>query len=97
MVKLATVGTGWIVDMFLEAVKQADPEFVHTAVYSFREEEGQAFAKKHGVEHVYTDLDELGKSDVDVIYILQIPMLCIIRLRRKCWNMANTCFVKKPL
>ena len=32
MVKLATVGTGWIVDMFLEAVKQADPEFVHTAV-----------------------------------------------------------------
>ncbi len=69
MVKLATVGTGWIVDMFLEAVKQADPEFVHTAVYSFREEEGQAFATKHGVEHVYTDLDELGKSDVDVIYI----------------------------
>ena len=48
MIKFATVGAGWIVDMFLDAAKDVGPEFVHAAVYSFRQEEGEAFAKKHG-------------------------------------------------
>ena len=69
MIKFATVGAGWIVDAFLEAAKDADPDFVHAAVYSFRQEEGDAFAKKHGVDRVYTDLDELGKSDINAVYI----------------------------
>ena len=69
MIKFATVGAGWIVDMFLDAAKDVGPEFVHAAVYSFRQEEGEAFAKKHGVDRVYTDLDELGKSDIDAVYI----------------------------
>lgn len=68
MIKLATVGAGWIVDTFLEAVKLV-PGLQHSAVYSFRQEEGDMFAEKHGVDKVYTDLDELGKSDIDAVYI----------------------------
>ncbi len=69
MVKFATVGAGWMVDAFLDAAKDVGPEFVHDAVYSFRKEEGEVFAKKHGIDRIYTDLDELGKSDIDAVYI----------------------------
>lgn len=69
MVKFATVGAGWIVDSFIEAAKTWEPDLIHTAVYSFRREEAESFARKHQVENIFIDLDELGKSEVDMIYI----------------------------
>ena len=45
MVKFATVGAGWIVDNFIEAARAWMPDLAHEAVYSFRKEEAESFAK----------------------------------------------------
>ena len=43
---------------------------VHSAVYSFSEAEAKMFSEKHGIKTVFTDLEELAKSDeVDAVYI----------------------------
>ena len=69
MIKFATVGAGWIVDSFLKGAKENAPDFVHDAVYSFSDEEGQAFGAKHGITRIFNDLDKLGESDIDAVYI----------------------------
>lgn len=69
MIKFCTVGAGWIVDSFIKGAKENAPDFVHSAVYSFSDAEGQAFGAKHGITEIYNDLDELGKSDIDAVYI----------------------------
>ena len=68
MIKFATVGAGWIVDSFLKGAKENAPDFVHSAVYSFSDAEGQAFGAKHGITRIYNDLDALGESDIDAVY-----------------------------
>lgn len=74
-IRFATVGTGWIVDYFLEGAAMVEG-FVHTAVYSRTEEKGRAFAKKHGVEKVYTSLEALAADpEVDAVYIAS-PNVC---------------------
>ena len=68
MIRLATVGTSAITDQFLEAV-QSTGRMEHTAVYSRHVDTGRAFAEKHGVSAVYTDLEQMAKSDIDAVYI----------------------------
>lgn len=68
MVKFAVIGTGWIVEEFVKGCKLVDGlEF--WAVYSRSYEKGMAFAKAFGADKVFTNLDELAKSDVDAVYI----------------------------
>ena len=70
MVRVCTVGAGWVVDSFLEGMKQAAPDMVHSAVYSFSEAEAKMFSEKHGITTIFTDLEKLAKSDeVDAVYI----------------------------
>ncbi|SFM15087.1 Gfo/Idh/MocA family protein [Salibacterium qingdaonense] len=67
--KIGTIGTGFIVDMFLSAVEQLD-DVECTAVYSRREESAQPLAEKYGVPAIYTDLDQLFRDpEVDMIYV----------------------------
>lgn len=69
MIRYATVGTGWIVDAFIEGAALAGGLEL-AAVYSRKEETGRAFAAKHGGVPVFTDLDALAASDaVDAVYI----------------------------
>ncbi|WP_344379980.1 Gfo/Idh/MocA family protein, partial [Streptomyces rhizosphaericus] len=67
--KFGTVGTGWITDAFIEAAMETDT-LVHTAVYSRTDDKARAFSEKHGVNHVFTDLEEMAASDeLDAVYI----------------------------
>ncbi|MEC3606131.1 Gfo/Idh/MocA family protein [Bacillus glycinifermentans] len=69
MVRFGVIGTNWITDRFLEAAGMAD-DFQFTSVYSRSEERGQAFAQKYGVTAVFTDAEEMAKSDlIDAVYI----------------------------
>ncbi len=71
MIRLGTIGSGWIVDRFLEGLERV-PEIAHAAVYSRTREKGEAFAEKHGLlpEAVWTDLEALAASGaVDAVYI----------------------------
>lgn len=67
--KIGTIGTGSIVEVFLDAVsKVLDVEC--TAVFSRKEETASSLADKFGVSRIYTSYDAmLADDNVDFIYI----------------------------
>lgn len=67
--KLATIGTGMIVNKFLEAVNRVD-EIECTAVYSRSEKKAKELANRFNVEKTYTDFDKmLEDPTIDVVYV----------------------------
>ncbi len=69
MIRLGTVGTSFICRSFLGGAKLAG-EFTLSAVYSRNYENGMAFAKEHGCDTVFCDLNEMAKSGtIDAVYI----------------------------
>ncbi|QNM05245.1 Gfo/Idh/MocA family protein [Qiania dongpingensis] len=69
MIYLATIGSGSIVDLFLDAVEKTEG-ICCTAVYSRTEERAKEFAKKHGAGSWYSDLDAmLNDKTIDFIYV----------------------------
>lgn len=67
-IKLGIVGTNFISDRLWHAVQYV-PEVEVCAVYSRRQETGDTFAKKYGIEQVYTDYELFLNSDLDAVYI----------------------------
>ena len=57
--KLAVIGTGWIVKSFIDGLKFA-PDFELFAVYSRSHERGEKFAKENGIEEVYETSAKTG-------------------------------------
>ena len=69
MIRIATVGTGWIVGEFLRGAKEV-PEVEYVACYSRGRERGELFAREWGVQKVYTDLEQMAQDDtIDAVYI----------------------------
>lgn len=69
MVRFGFIGTSMISDKFAEALKQTEG-CVISSVYSRTFEKGKIFAEKHGIENVFTSLDEMLESNlVDAVYI----------------------------
>ena len=67
--KIATIGSGFIVDRFMEAARQVDGIEVY-GVYSRTEERAKAFAEKHAVQNYFTDVDAmLADQGYDTVYI----------------------------
>ncbi len=68
-VKFGVIGTSKITEWFLKGASKVEG-FELTAVYSRNKENGITFAKKYGVEAVFTDLEEMAKSPlIDGVYI----------------------------
>jgi len=69
MLKLATVGTNWITESFIQAAVRSS-QFHLTGVYSRVEEKAKKLAHTYNASHYYTDLEEMAKSqDIEVVYI----------------------------
>ncbi|WP_055669843.1 Gfo/Idh/MocA family protein [Desnuesiella massiliensis] len=69
VIRFGVIGTNNITQWFLQGAANVK-EFVLTAVYSRSEEKGKAFAEKYNVKNIFTDLEEMAKSDViDAVYI----------------------------
>ncbi|MDN4072097.1 Gfo/Idh/MocA family protein [Fictibacillus terranigra] len=69
MIRFGIIGTNWITDSFLKAAGDLE-DFKLAAVYSRTEEKGREFADKYGVQTVFTDVEEMAKSEaVDAVYI----------------------------
>lgn len=65
---VATIGTGMIVDWFLNAARQNG--VVCKAMYSRNAEHAKKLAEEYDVKDIYTDLDEmLVRDDIDFIYV----------------------------
>ena len=74
-IRVATIGSSKIAESFLKGASH-DPRFCHAAVYSRTPERGRQFAAAHGVEKVYTSLEELAASpDIDAVYIASPNLL----------------------
>lgn len=67
--KFATIGTSPICQSFINASKLVK-NMTHSAVFSRNENTGADFAKKNGVEKVYTSLSKLADDpEIDSVYI----------------------------
>lgn len=67
--KLATIGSGKIVEMFLDAVSQVEGITAY-AVYSRTQKNADKLAHKFDIEKTYTSLEEMFiDSEIDVIYV----------------------------
>lgn len=74
-IRLGTIGTGVIVEQFLDQVKRVEGIRL-TAVYSRSPEKGAALAEKYGAGWVYTDLDTfLTGKEINCVYIASPNML----------------------
>src|SRR5690606_41662904 len=79
MIRFGVIGTNWITDRLLEAALQND-DFQLTAVYSRAETKGREFAQKYGVENVFTNLEEMAKSDkIQAVYIANPNSLHLVQ------------------
>lgn len=68
------IGTNFISDAFVAALPFAASRA--TAVFSRRRETGEAFAQKHGIPHVFDDMDAFLSSDAfDAVYVAS-PNAC---------------------
>lgn len=66
--KIGMIGTNFISDDFCAAAAQV-PGAELFAVYSRKQETGDAFAARHGIPQVYTDYDEFLDSGLDSVYV----------------------------
>lgn len=73
--KFGVIGTNFISDRFAEAASVVEGAEI-TAVYSRAEETGEAFAKRHGIEKVYTSLEQmLEEGGIDAVYVASPTLL----------------------
>lgn len=66
--KIGIIGTNFISDDFCEAAALV-PGAELCAIYSRKQETGDAFATRHGIPRVYTDYDEFLNSGLDAVYV----------------------------
>ena len=74
-IRFAIVGTNFISDRFLEAVKASGCAEI-AAVYSRKLDTGRHFADKYGIKKAYSDYSAmLSDGDIDAVYIAS-PTFC---------------------
>lgn len=67
--KLATIGTGWITESFIQASREVSGVQLH-AVYSRSSDKARNFAEKHQADCFFTDIDEIAaSSEINCVYI----------------------------
>lgn len=68
-VRFGIIGTNFISDWVIEGGHE-DARFEATAIYSRTQETADIFAKKHGIPHTFTSLEEMASSNlIDAVYI----------------------------
>lgn len=68
-IRFGIIGTNFITDRFMEGIKLVEGACAE-ALYSRTKERGMAFANQYGITHVFTNLEEMAKSEViDAVYI----------------------------
>ena len=67
-IKLGIIGTNFVSDWLADCAAEVGGIAV-TAVYSRKTETGDAFAAKHAIQSVYTDMEAFLSSETDAVYI----------------------------
>lgn len=96
MLRLGIIGTNTISDNLVNNAKTVDGVALQ-AVYSRRRETGDAFAAKHGIPKVYTDLDEfLQDGEIDAVYVAS-PNALHAEQTLACLRAGKHVLCEKPL
>ena len=96
MIRFGVIGTNWITEKFLEAANELE-DFCLTAVYSRTEEKAREFAKAHGALHIFTNIEEMAKSNtIDAVYIAS-PNSLHAAQAILCMNNGKHVLCEKPL
>lgn len=93
--KYSTIGTSWITEMFIDAAKQTGKAEL-ISIYSRTAETAEAFAKKNGATHWFTDLDDMLDDTSEFVYIASPNMMHyehIVKVIKK----GKHVFCEKPL
>lgn len=72
--KIGVIGSNFVSDWLCQAVLETG-EFTLAAMYSRKQETGEAFAAKYNIPTVYTDMEAFLSSDLDAVYIAS-PNYC---------------------
>ena len=69
MINLGTIGTNWITQKFIDAIKLTT-DYNYTSVYSRSEDTALKFAAKNGAKNTFTNLNDFLSSDtINTVYI----------------------------
>jgi predicted dehydrogenase len=69
MINLATVGTGWITESFIQAARLSG-QYQLIGVYSRTEEKAKQLADQYKAPHIFTNLEEMAKNEeIQAVYI----------------------------
>ncbi len=93
-IKLGIIGTNFVSDWLCESVIKTDGITLE-AVYSRTVEKGSEFAKKYGIEKVYTDMDTFLSSSLDAVYIAS-PNFCHFGQAKKVLEKGLHLLLEKP-
>ena len=95
--KIALLGTGFIADIHLESYRRFVPDAEVVAVYSRSRERAEAFARTHGIDRWYDDLDRATtESACDVVDVC-IPNDLHARAAIGAARAGKHVIVEKPL
>ncbi len=96
MIRFGVVGTGWITEAFIKAAS-LDERFQLAAVYSRTKARASEFAERYAVKHIFTDLEEMAKSEtIDAVYIAS-PNCCHARQAILFMNHQKHVLCEKPI
>ncbi len=69
MIRFGIIGSNTITERFIAGVERISDAKI-TAIYSRTQQRADEYAQKHNIEHTFTNLEEMAKSDViDAVYI----------------------------
>lgn len=93
--RLATIGSGIIVEQFLDACQKVEGVQL-CAVYSRTQEKGVCLASKFGIDKVYTDLSDLLNDDgIDTVYVAS-PNSLHFEQTKRILEAEKNAIVEKP-
>ena len=94
MKNIRIIGTNFVSDWLCDSVKITDGIEL-SAVYSRTLEKGNAFAEKHGIRKVYTDMDTFLDSELDAVYIAS-PNFCHFEQAQRVLEKGLHLLLEKP-
>ena len=94
--RIAIIGTGVITERFMEAARKVDTIQL-VAVLSRNQEKGAAYASAHGLNYVFTSLQDLAAShEIDAVYIAS-PNSCHCSQTIELLNAGKHVLCEKPI
>lgn len=95
LIKLGIIGTNWITQQFVEAVKLSG-RYELVSVYSRHAETAKTFAEKNGAQETFTDLDQFfSQGAFDTVYIAS-PNSLHFAQAKKAIQAGKNVIVEKP-